>query len=112
MPEIKLQFKYILVIIDTNIKYVEIFPVKSTTQAEVAQVFYTKFIFKHGVPKEGHPDNGAPFSSLFYTQVSKVLDSELIFTQTCHQTSNGTVEKLMLMLKMITLHYFQKLKSP
>ncbi|KAG0984388.1 hypothetical protein G6F57_010711 [Rhizopus arrhizus] len=68
LPEIKLQFKYILVIIDTNIKYVEIFLVKSTTQAEVAQVFYTKFIFKHGVPKEGHPDNGAPFSSLFYTQ--------------------------------------------
>ncbi|KAG0733883.1 hypothetical protein G6F17_013377 [Rhizopus arrhizus] len=81
-------YKYILVVLDTYTKFVELFPVVSNSSEEVAEVFYNKFILKHGVPEEVLQDNGPPFSSLYHSQLTTLIGSENMFTPAYHPQSN------------------------
>ncbi|KAG0943948.1 hypothetical protein G6F26_011923 [Rhizopus arrhizus] len=82
-------YKYILVVLDTYTKFVELFPVVSTSSEEVAEVFYNKFILKHGVPEEVLQDNDPPFSSPYHSQLTKLIGSENMFTPAYYPQSNG-----------------------
>ncbi|KAG1135007.1 hypothetical protein G6F38_013123 [Rhizopus arrhizus] len=81
-------YKYILVVLDTYTKFVELFPMVSTSSEEVAEVFYNKFILKHGVSEEVLQDNDPPFSSPYHSQLTKLIGSENMFTPAYYPQSN------------------------
>jgi transposase InsO family protein len=97
--------KYILVALDTYIRFVELYPTQSTNHQEFASAFYNCFIFRHGVPKEILSDNGVPFNSLFSTQVINLIGSENLFAPAYHFASNGAVERFMKTLRNMIFTY-------
>lgn len=101
-------YKYILVVLDTYTKFVELFPVVSTSSEEVAEVFYNKFILKHGVPEEVLQDNDPPFSSPYHSQLTKLIGSENMFTPAYYPQSNGMVERFMATLRRMIITYTEQ----
>ncbi|KAG1062624.1 hypothetical protein G6F62_008005 [Rhizopus arrhizus] len=99
------QNSHILVVIDCFSRYVEIYPVKSTTQEELAKTFFDRFILRHGVPQEILSDGGPPFNSMFFAQLSTLLGSKQLLTPPWHPQSNGIVERFMLTLRRMILTY-------
>lgn len=97
------QNKYVFVVIDCFSRYVESYPVASTTQEELVKVFFNQFILRHGVPQEILSDGGPPFNSMFYAQLTSSLGSQHLFTPPYHPQSNGIVEKLMASLRRMIL---------
>ncbi|SAM06765.1 hypothetical protein [Absidia glauca] len=87
--------KYILVALDTYTRLLEHYPTQSINQHELATAFYDKFILRHGVPNEILSDNGAPFNTLFNTQITKLIGAESLFTPAYHPSANGAVERFM-----------------
>lgn len=97
--------KYILVCIDTFTRYVELYSLATTSYEEIVKTFFTRFILRHGVPKEIMTDNGPPFLSVFFGQLTKLLGSQNIFTPAYHPQSNGVVERFMSTLRRMILAY-------
>ncbi|KAG1136063.1 hypothetical protein G6F37_013014 [Rhizopus arrhizus] len=100
--------RYILVIIDTYTKFVELYTVSSTSSEEVARTFHYNFILKHGVPEEVLQDNGPPFSSIFHAHLTELLGSKNLYTPAYHPQSNGIVERFMLTLRRMILSYTEQ----
>ncbi|KAG0779371.1 hypothetical protein G6F22_010670 [Rhizopus arrhizus] len=101
-------YKYILVVLDTYTKFVELFPVVSNSSEEVAEVFYNKFILKHEVPEEVLQDNDPPFSSPYHSQLTKLIGSENMFTPAYYPQSNGMVERFMTILRRMIIAYTEQ----
>jgi transposase InsO family protein len=99
LPQSSKENTYILVIIDTFSKYVEIYPVKSTRANELASTFYYKFILRHGLPQEVSCDNGPPFSSELIQELAKYTQVNINYTPPYHPQSNGIVERFMKTLR-------------
>lgn len=95
-------------VLDTFTKYVELFPVVTTSGEQVAEVLYNRYILKHGIPEEILQDNGPPFSSLFHSQLTTLLGSKNLFTPAYHPQSNGTVERFMATLRRMIITYTEQ----
>ncbi|GAN05320.1 conserved hypothetical protein, partial [Mucor ambiguus] len=98
-------YKYILVIIDTFTKYVEIYPSKTTNAMELANLVYNSYILRHGVPHIIISDNGPPFGSGFMHELAKYTGIEIHHTPPHHPQSNGIVERYMSTLRQMLLIY-------
>lgn len=91
--------QFVLVCIDTYTRYVELYQVPSTNHNEVVKTFFQRFILRHGVPKEIMTDNGPPFSSLFFEQLTSLLGANNLFVPAYHPEANGVVERFMSTLR-------------
>lgn len=96
---------YILVIIDTFTRYVEIYAMASTNSMELAKTFYNGFILRHGVPEICFQDNAATFASEFNRQLASFAGIELQFSPPHVASSNGLVERYMKTLRNMLLIY-------
>ncbi|KAG0939569.1 hypothetical protein G6F25_010064 [Rhizopus arrhizus] len=92
LPATVHQNKYVLVVIDCFSRYVERYPVISTTQEELVKTLFNRFILRHGVPQEILTDGGPPFNPMFFTQLTTMLGSQNLFASPYHPQSNGTAE--------------------
>ena len=75
---------------------------------EVVKTFFTRFILRHGVPREIMTDNGPPFLSMFFEQLTKLLRFNNLFTPAYHPQSNGVVERFMTTLRGMILTYTEQ----
>lgn len=97
-----------MVVMDTFSKYVEVYPMKTTQAMEMAKVFYSQFITRHGLPVEILSDNGAPLGSEFIRELAKYMEINLLFTPPRHPESNGIVERFMRTLRQTILTYVEQ----
>ncbi|KAK4520564.1 uncharacterized protein ATC70_006441 [Mucor velutinosus] len=105
LPTSSAGHQYVLVVIDTFTKYVELYPTRSTASQELASIMYTQFILRHGVPNEIMCDNGNSLGSQFTQQVARYVDINIVYTPPYHPSSNGIVERFMKTLRTMILSY-------
>jgi transposase InsO family protein len=108
LPETAAGYRYVLVVIDTCTRYVELYPSKSNTAMELASTFYHGFILRHGIPHEVLSDNGSPFNSLFLGQLATFINMDLKYTPPYHPQSNGLVERFMSTLRKLVITFLEK----
>jgi hypothetical protein len=94
-------YSIILVIIDRFTKYNHFFPIKhSFTAASIAQIFLDNIVKLHGIPKTIVSDKDKVFTSYFWTEVFKLLHTELKLSSDYHPQTDGQMERVNQCLEM------------
>ncbi|WVZ97087.1 hypothetical protein U9M48_042648, partial [Paspalum notatum var. saurae] len=83
--------------------------------AKLAELYISKIVCLHGVPKEIISDRGSQFTSRFLKQLHDSLDTKLRFSTAYHPQTDGQTEKtnqiLEDMLRACAIHYQGSLKK-
>jgi hypothetical protein len=80
----------ILVVIDRFTKYDHFFLVKHPyTSASIAQIFLDNVVKMHGVPQSIICDRDRVFTSSFWTELFKLLKTDLKLSTTYHPQTDG-----------------------
>ena len=61
---------------------------------QLADLYMSRIIFLHGVPKEIVPDRGTQFTLRFWKQVQEALGTKLTFSITYHPQTGGQTEQV------------------
>ncbi|KII65512.1 Transposon Ty3-I Gag-Pol polyprotein [Thelohanellus kitauei] len=85
--------KYIIVISDYFSRFIEAYPLANIDAKTVAKVFVDQFIFRYGIPKYLHTDQGACFESQLVKHVCETLGIIKTKTTAYHPQSDGLVER-------------------
>ena len=85
-------FQYILVIIDTFSRYITLWPTRSTTAIEAADVI-VQHIGLFGTPKEILTDGGSQFHNETIKELIAVLNAKLLVTIAYSKEENAIVER-------------------
>jgi hypothetical protein len=94
-------FSVILVIVDRFTKYAHFFPVKHPySAASIAQLFLDNIVKLHGVPKSVVSDRDKVFTNSFWTELFKLLNTDLKFCSAYHPQSDGQTERVNQCLEM------------
>jgi hypothetical protein len=87
--------------VDRFTKYDHFFPVKHPySAASIAQLFLDNIVKLHGVPKSIVLDRDKVFTSSFWTELFKLLQTDLKFSSTYHPQSDGQTERVNQCLEM------------
>jgi hypothetical protein len=82
---------YILVIIDCFSKWVELYPLKSTTAEECARTLL-RYYGTNGIPAEVLSDQGTQFHNQLLAAFSQLLPTQQVFTIANNSRQNGLAE--------------------
>jgi hypothetical protein len=94
-------YSVIMVFVDMFSKYSHFFPLKHPYTAHyVAQVFLDNIVKLHGVPRSIVSDRDRVFTSSFWTELFKMLQTELKIGTTYHPQTNGQTERVSQCLEM------------
>jgi hypothetical protein len=94
-------YSVILVIVDRFTKYSHFFPLKHPFSAVLmAQLFLDNIVKLHGVPKSIVSDRDKIFTSAFWTELFKLLNTDLKFSTIYHPQSDGQTERVNQCLEM------------
>ena len=85
--------KYILVIADYFTKFVEAYPMRNMEASTVADFFVKEFVFRYGVPRQIHTDQGTNFNSALFKELCLLLGIQKTRTTGFHPQSDGLVER-------------------
>jgi hypothetical protein len=86
-------YSIILVVVDHFTQYRHFFPVKHPfTTATIAQIFLDNVVKLHGVPKSIVSDRDKVFTSVFWTELFKLLETDLKLTSAYHPQTDGQTE--------------------
>ena len=85
--------KYVLVISDYFTKWTEAFALSSHTAPVVAEKIVEEFMFRYGIARQLHSDQGSEFDSDLVREVSKLLRCRKTRTTAYHPQSDGQVER-------------------
>ena len=110
LPRTKTGYYSIWVVVDRLTKVAHFNPVKTTyTSAKLAKIYMTRSVCPHGVPRTIVSDRGTQFTSKFWHQLHRTLETRLEFSTTFHPQTNGQTERvnqiLEDMLRACALHY-------
>ncbi len=97
-------FKYLLVMIDSFSKWIELTPLRSKEMEEVSEAFFTNWICRHGVCVQLQSDQGKEFSNRLFAILCNRLSIRQGFSSVAHPQSNGLAERQM----RTTLAYLRK----
>ncbi len=109
LPMIMKQHESIMVMVDRLIKVAHFIPVKTTYSAsEVAQMFITKIVRLHGVPKKSVLNRDSNFTSKFWNELFAGLGTDLAFSTIYHPYTDGQIVRvnriLTDMMRMYVMH--------
>jgi hypothetical protein len=94
-------FSVILVIVDHFTKYAHFFPVKHPySVASIAQLFLDNIVKLHGVPKSIVLGRDKVFTSSFWTELFKLLKTDLKFSSAHHPQYDGQTKRVNQCLEM------------
>jgi hypothetical protein len=94
-------YTIILVIVDRFTKYSHFYPIKHPfTASTIAQVFMDNIVKLHGTPKSIVSDRDEVFTSSFWSELFKLLKTDLKLSFAYHPQSDGQTERVNQYLEM------------
>ena len=86
-------YKHVLVISCAFSKWIEIYPLKTITAIEVADLFYRNFICRYGAPDKILTDRGQQFMSKVLQEICNIFQITKLKTSSYRPQTNATVER-------------------
>jgi hypothetical protein len=94
MPRTRAGYGSIWVVVDHLTKAAHFIPVKTTyNSAVLAELYMSRIICLHGVPKKIVSDRGTQFTSHFLQQLHEALGTHLKFSSAYHLQTDGQTER-------------------
>jgi transposase InsO family protein len=93
LPRTQSGYDSIWVIVDRLAKVAHFIPVKTTYSGpQLAELYVSRIVCLHGVPKNIVSDRGTQFTSKFWERLHEVLDTQLHFSSAYHPQTDGQTE--------------------
>jgi len=97
---------WVLVIVDRYSKYATFIPASKECSAEQAAHLFFKHVVKYwGLPRSIVSDRDTRFTRQFWTELFKLMGSELNFSTSFHPQSDGQTERVNALLELYFRHY-------
>ena len=94
LPRTRDGYDSIWVVVDRLTKSAHFIPVKTTySGAKLVELYMSRIVCLHGVPKRIVSDRGTQFTSRFWKGFHKSLDTRLAFSSTYHPQTDGQTER-------------------
>ncbi|WVZ76042.1 hypothetical protein U9M48_024044 [Paspalum notatum var. saurae] len=94
LPRTQKGYNSIWVVVDRLTKVAHFIPVNTTySGAWLAELYISRIVCLHGVPKRIISNRGSQFTSRFWEQLHDSLDSKLRFSTTYHPQTDGQTER-------------------
>jgi hypothetical protein len=85
----------IWVIVDRQTKVPHFIPIKTTYSGpQLAELYMSRIVCLHGVPKKIVYDRGTQFTSMFWEKLYEILDTKLRFSSTDHPQTDGPPKRV------------------
>jgi transposase InsO family protein len=82
-------------IVDQMTKVAHFIPVKITYSGpQLAELYMSRIVCLHGVPKKIVSDRGTHFTSRFWERLHETLDTQLCFSSAYHPHTDGQIERV------------------
>jgi hypothetical protein len=95
LPRTQSGYDSIWVIVDRLTKLAHFIPVKTTYSGpQLAELYMSRIVCLHGVPKKIVSDRGTQFTSKFWERLHKTLDTQLYFSSAYHPQTDGQSERV------------------
>jgi transposase InsO family protein len=86
--------------VDRLTKVAHFIPVKITNSGvQLAELYMSRIVCLHGVPKKIVSDRGTQFTSKFWERLHETIDSQLYFSFAYHPQTDGHTERVNQILK-------------
>jgi hypothetical protein len=94
LPRTRAGYDSIWVVVDRLTKVAHFVPMKTTyTGATLAELYMSRIVCLHGVPKKIVSDRGTQFTSHFWQQLQEALGTHLNFSSAYHPQTDGQTER-------------------
>ncbi|WVZ96690.1 LOW QUALITY PROTEIN: hypothetical protein U9M48_042294 [Paspalum notatum var. saurae] len=94
LPRTQSGFDSIWVVVDRLTKVAHFIPVKTTySGAKLAELYMSRIVCLHGVPKKIVSDRGTQFTSHFWKHLHESMDTRLNFSLAYHPQTDGQTER-------------------
>ncbi|WVZ89245.1 hypothetical protein U9M48_035671 [Paspalum notatum var. saurae] len=94
LPRTQKGYNSIWVVVDRLTTVAHFIPVNTTySGAKLAELYISRIVCLHGVPKRIISDRGSQFTSRFWEQLHDSLDTKLRFSTAYHPQTDGQTEK-------------------
>jgi IS30 family transposase len=95
LPTTQSGYDSIWVIVDRFSKVAHFIPVKTTyNRAKLVELYITRIVCLHRVPKKIISDRGTQFTSRFWEKLHEAMDTRLNFSSAYHPQTNGQTESV------------------
>jgi transposase InsO family protein len=93
LPRTQAGYDSIWVIVDHLTKVAHFIPVKTTySGAKLTELYKSRIVYLHGVPKKIMSDRGSQFTSKFWEKLHESMDTKLNFSSAYHPQTDGQTE--------------------
>jgi hypothetical protein len=100
LPRTQSGYDSIWVIVDRLTKVPHFIPVKTTySEQQLAELYMSRIVRLHGVPKNIVSNRGTRFTSRFWERLHEALDTQLRFSSAYHPQTNDQTERVNLILE-------------
>jgi IS30 family transposase len=94
LPCTQAGYDSIWVIVDRLTMVAHFIPVKTTySDAKLAELYMSRIMCLHGVPKKIVSDRGSQFTSKFWEKFHESMDTKLNFSSAYHPQTDGQIER-------------------
>ena len=94
LPRTRAGYDSIWVVVDRLTKSAHFIPVKTNySSAVLAELYMSRIVCLHGVPKKIVSDKGTQFTSHFWQQLHEALGTHLNFSSAYHPQTDGQTER-------------------
>jgi hypothetical protein len=94
LPHTQAGYDSIWVIADRLTKVAHFNPVKTTySGAKLTELYMSRIVCLHGVPKKTISDRGSQFTSKFWEKLHESMDTKLNFSSAYHPRTDGQTER-------------------
>jgi hypothetical protein len=94
LPRTQKGYNSIWVVVDRLTKVAHFIPVNTTySGARLAELYISRIVCLHGVPKKIISDRGSQFTSLFWEQLHDSLDTKLHFSTAYYPQTDGQTDR-------------------
>jgi hypothetical protein len=95
LPKTQRRYDSIWVIVDRLTKVAHFIPIKTTyTRPQLAELYISRIVCLHGVPKKIVSDRGTQFTSKFWERLHESMDMKLNFSLAYHPQADGQMEQV------------------
>jgi hypothetical protein len=94
LPRTQAGYDSIWIIVDRLTKVTHFIPIKTTySGVQLAELYMSRIMCLHGVPKKIVSDRGSQFTSKFWEKLHESMDTKLNFSSTYHPQTDGQAER-------------------